>query len=78
MIEKLPENLRSPYKRMALKDLSDDDFTSQLKEIETEVEETVTGLKTQGLTFKPASGGGGEPPKNQPSKEDIEAFQKQL
>lgn len=55
---KLPEELRKPYERTAIENLSDEDFNSLLGEITTEVETISGSIAAKGAVFgKPAAHG---------------------
>lgn len=61
-IAALPENLRAPYKRMALDDLTDEQFTALQAEVKTEVEGIVAQVNASGVSFAapPAAPGGSQ------------------
>lgn len=48
---KLPEELRKPYERTAIENLSDEDFNSLLGEITTEVETISGSIAAKGAVF---------------------------
>lgn len=55
---KLPEELRKPYERTAIENLSDEDFNTLLGEITTEVETISGSIAAKGAVFgKPAAHG---------------------
>lgn len=56
-IESLPEKLRSPYARISLDKFSDEEFTTYLTEITSEVETISSELTAKGAVFSPPSGG---------------------
>lgn len=57
IINKLPENLRKPYLRIPLKDMTDEAFETLTSEITTEVEGLATEVSTKGAVFgRPMAG----------------------
>jgi hypothetical protein len=76
VISKLPENLRKSYERTAIDSLKDDEFTTLLGEITTEVDGIAAELNAKGAVFgKPAAGvGGGSQQNGQLSKEQEAAI----
>jgi hypothetical protein len=79
IITKLPENLKKPYNRIAVKDITDEEFETLTTEISTEVEGLVADANAKGAVFgKPAGGGKQTVTGKEPSKEEIEEFAKQL
>ena len=60
VIAKLPDNLRKPYERISVDTLSDEQFTSLLGEVTTEVDGLVADINSQGAVFgRPAAHNGG-------------------
>lgn len=60
VVNKLPENLRKPYERIALDGMTDEQFTSMLTEITTEVDGIASDLKSKGAVFgRPTASGSG-------------------
>lgn len=58
VIAKLPEELRKPYERTAIDNLSDEDFNTLVGEITTEVESISGSIAAKGAVFgRPASNG---------------------
>lgn len=58
--QKLPENLRKPYERISVDALSDDEFTTLVGEVTTEVDGLVQSLGAKGAVFgRPAAHNGG-------------------
>ena len=58
--EKLPENLRKPYERISVDNLSNEDFTKLVGEVTTEVDGLVQSLGSKGAVFgKPVANNGG-------------------
>ncbi len=58
VIAKLPENLRKPYERITLDSLKEDEFTSLLTDITTEVDGIASSLQSKGAVFgRPAATG---------------------
>ena len=61
IIAKLPENLRKPYERITVDTLSDEQFTTLVGEVTTEVDGLVADLNSKGAVFgRPAAHNGGE------------------
>lgn len=59
VIAKLPENLRKPYERTALDSLTDQQFSTLLSEITTEVDGIASSLQSKGAVFgRPAATNG--------------------
>ena len=58
IIGKLPENLRKPYERTSVDNLTDEQFTALTGEITTEVEELVKDNTARGAVFGRPVGGG--------------------
>jgi hypothetical protein len=77
IIEKLPENLRKPYGRIALKSMTDEEFETFITETTTEVEDVVNDLAAQGSVITPPKKDG-KATKKQPSKEELEEVMKGL
>jgi hypothetical protein len=73
VIEKLPETLRKPYSRIALADMSDEDFETFLTETTTDAEGVVSDLAAKGSVLKPPKGGGDNPNKKEATKEEIDS-----
>lgn len=58
--QKLPENLRKPYERISVDALSDEEFTTLVGEVTTEVDGLVQTLGAKGAVFgRPAAHNGG-------------------
>lgn len=58
--QKLPENLRKPYERISVDALSDEEFTTLVGEVTTEVDGLVQSLGAKGAVFgRPAAHNGG-------------------
>lgn len=51
IIEKLPENLRKPYERMAIDTLSDEEFATLKTDVESEVSSISNELQARGAVF---------------------------
>ncbi|MCL1937600.1 MAG: hypothetical protein FWF52_04290 [Candidatus Azobacteroides sp.] len=78
-IEKLPENLRKPYSRIPLTDMSDEDFGMFITETTTEVEEVAADLASKGSILKPPIGGSSTKPNNkEATKEELDAVLSKL
>lgn len=58
IVSKLPETLRKPYERIALDSLKEDEFTSMLSEVTTEVDGALAELKSKGAVFGRPVGSG--------------------
>jgi glutamate dehydrogenase/leucine dehydrogenase len=72
VIDKLPGNLKKPYSRIQLTDMSEDEFNTFITETTAEVEELATELTAKGAVIKtPMGGGSGNPPKKEASKEEA-------
>lgn len=58
--QKLPENLRKPYERISVDTLSDEEFTTLVGEVTTEVDGLVQSMGAKGAVFgRPAAHNGG-------------------
>lgn len=58
--QKLPENLRKPYERISVDALSDEEFTTLVGEVTTEVDGLVADINSKGAVFgRPAAHNGG-------------------
>lgn len=74
VFKKLPENLRKPYERMSIDNLSDEEFTTLVGEITAEVDEIASSMKSKGAVFgRPAAHQGGDN-SQELSKEEQEAI----
>jgi hypothetical protein len=71
VIDKLPDNLKKPYSRISLKDMTDDEFSTFITETTSEVEELATDFAAKGAVIKAPMGGGFA--KKEPSKEESAA-----
>jgi hypothetical protein len=78
IIGKLPENLRKPYGRINLTEMSEDDFNSFLTETTTEVESVAGDISVKGSVLQPPKLGGGGISKKEPTKEETEEVLKGL
>lgn len=59
--QKLPANLRKPYERISIDTLSDEEFTTLVGEVTTEVDGLVQSLGAKGAVFgRPAAHSGGD------------------
>ena len=58
IINKLPEDLRKPYARTPVNDMTDEEFEALTGEIQTEVEGLVTATTVRGAVFGRPAGGG--------------------
>ena len=58
--KKLPENLRKPYERISVDALSDEEFTTLVGDVTTEVDGLVADINSKGAVFgRPAAHNGG-------------------
>ncbi|MCL1932839.1 MAG: hypothetical protein FWF53_03355 [Candidatus Azobacteroides sp.] len=73
VIEKLPETLRKPYSRIALTDMSDEDFETFINETGADVDGLVTDLAAKGSVLQPPKSGGGATKVKEPTKEETDA-----
>jgi hypothetical protein len=71
VIDKLPDNLKKPYGRISLKDMTEDEFDTFVAETTTEVEELVADFAAKGAVVRTPIGGGSA--KKEPSKEEAAA-----
>lgn len=74
VFKKLPENLRKPYERMSVDKLSDEEFTTLVGEITTEVEEIASSVKSKGAVFGRPAAHQGTDNSQELSKEEQEAI----
>lgn len=70
VIDKLPDSLKKTYGRVALKDMTDDEFEAFISETTSDVEAMVADAATKGAVMKTPMGGGKTAGK-EPSKEDA-------
>lgn len=70
IISKLPEDLRKPYARTPVNDMSDEEFEALTGEIQTEVEGLVTATTVRGAVFGRPAGGAQAGPKGKEATED--------
>jgi hypothetical protein len=69
VIDKLPDNLKKPYGRISLKEMTDDEFDTFVTETTAEVDGLVADFAVKGAVVKAPIGG--NPSKGEPSKEDA-------
>ena len=74
IVAKLPETLRKPYERISLDTLSDDEFTSLVTDITTEVDGIASDINAKGAVFGRPSAKGGNQNENELTKEQQEAI----
>lgn len=75
IVEKLPENLRKAYQRTSVDNLSDDEFSSLLTDVTTEVEGMVSTINAKGAVFgRPAAAGAGQAGNEQLTEAQIKAI----
>lgn len=73
IVGKLPENLRKPYSRMDIGSMSEEDFSTLLAEVNTEVEGITTDLTQKGVVIAQPKGSGSEAPTSQATAEEAKA-----
>lgn len=79
IIGKLPENLRKPYARVSVKDMTDEEFETLTTEVATEVDGLLADVDAKGAVFgKPSTGGGKTQPGKEPTKEEVDAVAKAM
>ena len=79
IINKLPENLRKPYLRTPIKDMTDEEFETLTSEITTEVEGVAKEITTKGAVFGlPKIGEKRQGNEKEASKEEVDAIVKGL
>ena len=77
VVEKLPENLRKAYQRTSVDNLSDEEFSSLLTDVTTEVEGMVSTINAKGAVFgRPAAAGAGQAGNEQLTEAQIKAINK--
>ena len=74
VFKKLPENLRKPYERMSIDNLSDEEFTTLVGEITAEVDEIASSVKSKGAVFGRPAAHQGSDNSQELSKEEQEAI----
>lgn len=74
VFKKLPENLRKPYERMSVDNLSDEEFTTLVGEITAEVNEIASSVKSKGAVFGRPAAHQGADNSQELSKEEQEAI----
>lgn len=74
VFKKLPENLRKPYERMSVDNLSDEEFTILVGEITAEVNEIASSVKSKGAIFGRPAAHQGTDNSQELSKEEQEAI----
>lgn len=73
--QKLPENLRKPYERIPVDTLTDEEFTTLIGEVTTEVDGLAASFRAKGATFgRPAAPHGGANQEGTLSKEQEAAI----
>lgn len=79
IIGKLPENLRKPYTRVPVKDMTDEEFEALTTEVTAEVDGLLADVDAKGAVFgKPTSGSGKTQPGKEPTKEEVDAVAKAM
>lgn len=72
---KLPAQLRKPYERISIDKMSNEEFSSLLSEVTTEVEGIAKEVNTKGAVFgRPTAQGGKAAKENELTKEQQEAI----
>ena len=74
VFKKLPENLRKPYERMSVDNLSDEEFSTLVGEITAEVDEIASSVKSKGAVFGRPAAHQGTDNSQELSKEEQEAI----
>lgn len=74
IVSKLPETLRKPYERISLETLSDEEFTTLVTDITTEVDGIASDINAKGAVFGRPSAKGGNQNENELTKEQQEAI----
>ena len=75
IVAKLPENIRKPYERISVENLSDEQFTSLVGDVTTEVDGLVKDLSAKGAVFgRPSARSGGTSKVDELTKEQQEAI----
>lgn len=74
IVSKLPETLRKPYERISLDTLTDDEFTTLVTDITTEVDGIANDIAAKGAVFGRPSAKGGNQNENELTKEQQEAI----
>ena len=74
VIAKLPEELRKPYERTAIDNLSDDEFNTLVGEITTEVESISGSIAAKGAVFGRPAANGVKPNPNALTEEQEKAI----
>jgi hypothetical protein len=72
VIAKLPDNLKKPYGRISLKDMTEDEFNTFITETTSEVDGVANDFAVQGSVLKPPMKGGST--KKEPTKEEATAI----
>ena len=79
IIGKLPENLRKPYARVSVKDMTDEEFETLTTEVTAEVDSLLADVDAKGAVFgKPSTGNGKTTPGKEPTKEEVDAVAKAM
>jgi hypothetical protein len=79
IIGKLPENLRKPYARVSVKDMTDEEFETLTTEVTAEVDGLLADVDAKGAVFgKPTTGVGKTQSGKEPTKEEVDAVAKAM
>ncbi|WP_320980042.1 hypothetical protein [Bacteroides sp.] len=79
IIGKLPENLRKPYTRIPVKDMTDEEFATLTTEVTAEVDGLLADVDAKGAVFgKPTTGSGKTSSGKEPTKDEVDAVAKAM
>lgn len=79
IIGKLPENLRKPYTRVSVKDMTDEEFETLTTEVTAEVDGLLADVDAKGAVFgKPTTGSGKTSSGKEPTKDEVDAVAKAM
>ncbi len=74
IVAKLPETLRKPYERISLDTLSNEEFSTLVTDITTEVDGIASDINAKGAVFGRPSAKGGNQNENELTKEQQDAI----
>lgn len=72
VIEKLPENLKKPYTRISVKDMTDEEFETFVSETTTEVDTVLSEYNAKRAVVRTPLGGNASASKKEPTKEEAD------